>query len=171
MLKLKWDSLTDGRRKHKLIALYKMNHPLSPKHLYLLPTQQQTRYNLRTANHIPPITARTQMYQNSFLPATIRIWNDLPLSVRSLPSLTSIKQSLNSNMSKPKSIFSFGSRRAQILHTRFRLGCSSLNFDLHRRSIDESPLCSCGSVETVDHFLLHCPLLADIRLRFLSDMP
>ena len=101
LAELKWDSLTDRRRKHKLIALY-MNHPLSLKHLYLLPTQQQTRYNLRTANNIPPITARTQMYQNSFLPATVRIWNDLPLSVRSLPSLTSFKQSLNSNMSKPK---------------------------------------------------------------------
>ena len=74
-------------------------------------------------------------------------------------------------MSKPKSISSFGSRRAQILHARLRLGCSSLNFDLHRRSIVDSPLCSCGSVETVDHFLLHCPLLADISVRFLSDMP
>ena len=66
LAELKWDFLTDIRRKHKLIALYKMNHPLSPKHLYLLPTQQQTRYNLRTANTIPPITARTQMYQNTF---------------------------------------------------------------------------------------------------------
>ena len=134
LAELKWDSLTNRRR--KLFAIYKMNHSLSPKYLIgLLPTHQQTRYNLRTANKIPPITARTQTYQNSFLPATIRIWNDLPLTVRSLPSLTSFKQSLNSNMSKPKSIFSFGSRRAQILHTRLRLGCSSLNFDLHRRTI------------------------------------
>jgi len=68
-----------------------------------------------------PTNTRTQMYQNSFLPATIRIWNDLPLSVRRLPSLKSFKQSLNSNKSKLKSIFSFGSRRAQILHTRLRL--------------------------------------------------
>ena len=73
-------------------------------------------------------------------------------------------------MSKPKSIFSFGSRRAQILHARLRLGCSSLNFDLHRRSIVDSPLCSCGSVETVDHFLLHCPLLTNIPLRFLGNI-
>jgi len=60
LAELKWDSLTDRRRKHKLIALYKMNHSLSPKYLIdLLPTQQQTRYNLRTANNSPPITART----------------------------------------------------------------------------------------------------------------
>ena len=144
LAEIKWDSLSDRRRKHKLVALYKMNHALSPKYLInLLHTQQQTRYNIRTTNKIPLITARTLMYQNSFLPATIRIWNDLPLSVRSLPSLTSLKPSLNSNMSTPKSMFSFGSRRAQILHTSLRLGCSSLNFDLHRRSIVDSPLCSC----------------------------
>ena len=60
LAELKWDSLTNRRRKHKLIALFKMNHSLSPKYLIgLLPTQQQTRYNLRTANNIPPITART----------------------------------------------------------------------------------------------------------------
>ena len=147
-----------------------MNHSLSLNYLIdILPTQHQTRYHLRTANNIPPITARTQMYQNPFLPATISITNDLPLNVRGLPSLTSFKQSLNSNMSKPKSIFSFGSRRAQILHTRLRLGCSSLNFHLHGRIVD-SPLSICGSVETVNHFLLHRPLLADIRLPFLSDM-
>ena len=31
LAELKWDSLTDRRRKHKPIALYKMNHSLSPK--------------------------------------------------------------------------------------------------------------------------------------------
>jgi len=60
LAKLKWDSLTDRRRKHKLIALHKMNHSLSPEYLIdLLPTQQQTWSNLRTASNIPPITART----------------------------------------------------------------------------------------------------------------
>ena len=125
LAELKWDSLTDRRRKYKLIALYKMTHSLSLNYIIdILPTQQRTRYHLRTANNIPPTTARTQMYQNPFLPATISIRNDLPLNVRGLPSLTSFKQSLNSNMLKPKSIFSFGSRRAQLLHTKLRLGCS-----------------------------------------------
>ena len=109
------------------------------------------------------------MYQNAFL-HTIRIRNDLPLSVRCIPSLTSFKQSLNSKISKPRTIFSFGSRSVQILYTRLRLGCSSLNLDLHRRSVVDSPLCICGSVETVNQFLLHCPLLADIPLRFLGNI-
>ena len=144
-----------------------MNHSLSPKYLIdLLPTHRHTRYNLRTANNIPRITATTQMYTNLLLPATVRIWNNLPLSVSNHPSLTSFDQSLNSNMEKPKSIFSFESRSAQILHTRLRLDCSSLNFDLHRRSIVDSPLCSCGSCETVNQIVRHCPLLAHIRLRF-----
>jgi len=48
LAELKWDSLTDRRRKHKLIAVYKMNY-----------SQQQPRYKLRTANKIPPIKTRT----------------------------------------------------------------------------------------------------------------
>ena len=172
LAELKWETLADRRKKHKLITLYKMNHTISPQYLIdLLPAHEQTRYNLRTANNIPSITARTQLYQNSFLPATIREWNNLPLNVRNLPTLNAFKQALKSNICKPKAIFSFGPRNAQILHTRLRLGCSSLNYDLHRRSIADSPLCRCGSVETVDHFLLHCPLLADIRIRFFTNMP
>ena len=137
-----------------------MNHSLSPKFLIdILPTQQQTRYHLRTAKNIPPITARTKMYHNAFL-HTIRIRNDLPLSVRGIPSLTSFKQSLNSNMSKPKSIFSFGSCRPQILHTRLRLGCSSLNVDLHRSSIVDSPLVFVGrsKLSTTSCFNVLCLL-------------
>ena len=145
-----------------------MNHSLSPKYLIdLLPTHRHTRYNLRTANNIPRITATTQMYTNLLLPETVRIWNNLPLSVSNHPSLTSFDQSLNSNMEKPKSIFSFESHSAQILHTRLRLDCSSLNFDLHRRSIVDSPL----YVAVGRSKLSTTPLLADIRLRFLSDMP
>ena len=166
LAELKWYSLTDRLRKHKLIALYKMNHSLSPKYLIdLLPTQQQTRYNLRTANNIPHITARTQLYhffQQLYVSGTISL---SPSEVFHLfhPSsnlLIQICQNLNQ--------YSASNHVGLKSYTQ---DCSSLNFDLHRRSIADSPLCSCGSVETVDHILLHCPLLADIRLRFLSDMP
>ena len=103
LAELKWDSLTDRRRKHKLNALYKVNHSLSPKYLIdLLPTQQQTRDNLRTANNIPPMTARTQMYQNSFLLATIRIWNDLPLSVKNFPLLYPENENIPTYQNKVK---------------------------------------------------------------------
>ena len=52
--------------------------------------------------------------------------------------------------------FHTGSRKAQILHTRLRTNCSSLNLDLFMKNITDSPLCSCGSVENAQHFLFHC---------------
>lgn len=64
---------------------------------------------------------------------------------------------LLSNHTKPPSYFNTGPRKLQILHTRLRLGCSSLNDDLFRKNISPSNLCICGQVETVDHYLFNCP--------------
>ena len=44
----------------------------------------------------------------------------------------------------------FGERRCQILHTRLRLGCSSLNFDLFKNHLRDDDKCACGSPETTN---------------------
>ena len=49
-----------------------------------------------------------------------------------------------------------GSRKAQILITRIRTNCSSLNLDLFVKNITESPLCRCGSIKNAQHFFFHC---------------
>ncbi len=150
---LKWESLAARRKKHKLTQLYKMRNNLTPNYLTtLIPTQIQTRYDLRNADNIPQINCRTQMYSNSFLPSTVREWNTLSDQIRNAPTLSAFKYRLNINASKPSPLFNLGSRRHQILHARLRLNCSSLNYDLFRKSIVDSPLCTCGAVETVDHF-------------------
>ena len=56
----------------------------------------------------------------------------------------------------------------QILHTRLRLECSSLNFNLYMKSLVESPLCSCGAPETSSHFFLSCTHYSDLRQRYFS---
>jgi len=43
----------------------------------LVPVQTQDRYALRNAENIPLPIARSQLYNSSFLPATIRDWNAL----------------------------------------------------------------------------------------------
>ena len=48
-------------------------------------------------------------------------------------------------------------RKTQILHTRLRTKCSSLNSDLYSKNITESPFCHCGQVENSHHYLLCCP--------------
>ena len=52
--------------------------------------------------------------------------------------------------------FFSGNRKAQILHTRLRTICSSLNLDLFLRNVSDSPLCRCGSIEDSQHFFFHC---------------
>ncbi len=149
-----------------------MKHNLTPPFLSnLIPDPIQHRYNLRNDSDIPLIHARSKLYQDSFLPSTIKEWNSLPIHIRASPTLNSFKHQLNKNMHKPPPYYSTGSRLGQVLHTRIRLGCSSLNHDLFRKSIVESPLCACGESETASHFLMSCPLYNQQRQSYLSSLP
>jgi len=48
-------------------------------------------YNLGNANNNQFIHSRTILYYNSFLPSSIRLWNDLPSDIRNNPSINSLK--------------------------------------------------------------------------------
>ncbi len=149
-----------------------MKNHLTPQYLSdLIPQQTQFRYNLRNAADIETVPCRTQLYSNSFLPSTIREWNRLPENTRNAPSLDAFKSSMNRNTSKSSPLYSIGSRQSQILHARLRLSCSSLQYDLNRRSIVDSPNCNCGAIETVDHFLLYCNNYTHQRQLYLSNLP
>lgn len=56
-----------------------------------------------------------------------------------------------------------GSRKGQILHCKLRLKCSSLKLHLFQKNLVDNPLCQCGQVESIDHFLLRCRLFSDLR--------
>ena len=62
------------------------------------------------------------------------------------------------------------SHLGQILHTRLRLECSSLNHHLFKKKLTDSPLCSCGAPETTFHFFLSCVHYNDLRQRYFSDL-
>ena len=148
---LKWDSLEKRRQNHKLILFYKMQNNLTPSYLTdLLPSNNAVgAYNLRNTRSV---NARTESYRSSFLPSTIRAWNALPQPTRESSSIAIFKHRLNINLGKPSTLFNIVSRRGQILHTRLRLDCSSLNYDLHRKSIIKSPRCTCGESESYNTF-------------------
>ena len=56
-----------------------------------------------------------------------------------------------------------GERKAQILHKRLKLGCSSLNADLFNNHISITDKCICGSIESAEHYFLHCDRYATLR--------
>ena len=168
-----WEKLSVRRYKHKLIKFFQMYHGLAPNYLQdLVPTRINDGFNyiLRNAENIPIIMCRTSTYANSFLPSVIRDWNNLPVGIRENNSLSIFKNYLNQDKSIIPKHFYVGERKSQILHARLRTGCSSLKFDLYRKNIVDSPLCTCGLIEDADHFLLRCNLYTPFRNMMLQKL-
>ncbi len=143
-----------------------MVNGLTPEYLSSLFPQNvggTLRYNLRNDSNIHPPHSRTVLYTNSFLPSVIREWNQLPLPVREASTLMTFKTLINTQSTVIPKYYYYGLRKAQVLHTRLRTNCSSLNNDLYRKNISDSPLCRCGSIENVQHYLLNCPYYHDKR--------
>ena len=60
----------------------------------------------------------------------------------------------------------YGQRWANVHHSRMRIGCSGLNYDLHTNlHVINSPSCRCGAPqETANHYFMECILYDDQRL-------
>ncbi|MES9883011.1 MAG: reverse transcriptase family protein [Sedimenticola sp.] len=153
-----WVTLDSRRKLHKLTLLYKMKEGLSPEYLsnILPPEIDNPRYSLRNADDLQTIRTRTALYYNSFLPSTIREWNSLPVEVRNAPSLNCFKNKVKPTIHQVPTYYYAGPRYLQVIHTRLRMKCSALNFDLFRKNIIESPNCQCGHVEDTSHYFFHC---------------
>ena len=131
------------RKNQKLTLFYKMAHNLTPDYLTsLIPSTvtETSNYNLRNSNDIRTVHARPSQYF-SFLPSTIREWNNLPGEQRNSSTIASFKYQLNQPNSFTPKHYYFGERQAQILHTRLQTKCSSLNHDIFLKNLTDSPLC------------------------------
>ena len=167
-----WETLEQRRNNHTLSLFYKMMNSLAPIYLTSLvpqPVCNLSRYNLRNSNDLQFINARTNQYYYSFLPSTVRAWNNLPVEIKQSASVQCFKNSLkNHRQPQIPKYYYVGSRRAQVLHTRLRTNCSSLNLHLFLKNITDSPLCRCGSIENTEHFFLYCRYYQDQRDELLS---
>ena len=90
---LGWSSLQQRRSHTKIIMLYRIVHHLVaiPPEIYLQPTQSASRTHHH--QYLVPY-ARTQTYQYSFFPSTIRLWNHLPEEVIAAPTLDTFRAQL-----------------------------------------------------------------------------
>ena len=150
-----------------------MYNNISPGYLSSLIPQQVdaiSRYNLRNSNDLQTIRAKTSLYYNSFLPSTLRQWNNLSIETRQLNSLNSFKCFLKEDKHTVPKYYFYGVGKAQILHTRLRMGCSSLILDLFMKNITDSPMCQCGSIKNTQHFFFHCNFYQRQRTIFLNSV-
>jgi hypothetical protein len=140
-----------------------------PDYFYFVlpkPVSQISNYPLRNSDDICNFLCSSSRFQQSLFPSAISAWNSLSDSIRNLPSFTNFKTSITRLFCKKKcpKIFEVGARYPSVLHTRFRLGNSTLNDDLSCRNCIPSPTCACGyHRETTEHYLLHCPLCDTYR--------
>ncbi|XP_060556211.1 uncharacterized protein LOC132716894 [Ruditapes philippinarum] len=84
-----WSSLKERRRVQRLIMFYKMINGLAPEYLTnLVPPNigSSSSYNLRNPDQLRPVHSRTNQYYKSFLPTTVRDWNNLLTDVRNSPT-------------------------------------------------------------------------------------
>ena len=170
---IKWDSLQKRRNDHRLTLFFKMKNNLTPNCLSSLVPQavgQTTQYRLRNSNDLQPIQARTALYSNSFLPSTVREWNNLSPEARQIDTVNSFKHFLNRERERVPKHFYIGNRRGQMLHTRLRKNCSGLNNGLFLKNIVESPLCQCGRIENAYHYIFECPLYTQQRLSLFNSL-
>ena len=127
-------------------------------------------YNLRNINNTQTIHCNTQQYYNSFLPATVRNWNELSQEIRDSNTLTTFKHKLNANIRGVPKFYNIGKRNEQVYHTRLRTSCSTLNQHLFSRNIIANPNCICGAIEDTSHFLLECNLFQNLRQEMVTTV-
>ena len=154
-----WISLEERRHNHRLFTFHKMLKSSVPNYLIdLIPpsVHQVSNRNLRSSDNLQPPRCKSNLYQNSFLIKTVNDWNSLPDNIKLTRSNYEFKRYLNQNVKKTPSYFYLGDRKSQILHSRLRLSCSSLNSYLFRNHLRTDNKCSCGQPETAQHYLFEC---------------
>jgi hypothetical protein len=162
-----WETLANRRKNRKLTIFYKIDNKLCPPYLInCLPpvASDVSNYNLRNnQNYVPP-RCRLRTSACSFIPSTVSLWNNLDISIRYSPTISLFKNRVKGDIYKPPEYYNEGSRKLNILHTRLRHQCSSLNADLSRIHVINNYKCSCGaSFEDAIHYFLECPLYLNER--------
>ena len=84
-------------------------------------------YNRRNnEKYVLPI-CRLRKNEKSFKPSIVRIWNNLSPIIRNLRTISQFKLEIKGEQFRPPVYYGEGTRQFNILHTRLRHQCSSLN--------------------------------------------
>ena len=136
-----WETLAERRKTKKLILMYKIITNETPSYLNdLLPSlvNDVSNYDLRndTNNDLP--FCRLCSYETSYFPSTLKLWNDLNTETRNIPTLLQFNSSIRHQPPRVGEYFSVGERKYNIILTRIRHRCSSLNDLFHVKIVPYS---------------------------------
>ncbi len=129
-------------------------------------------YNLRNGNNLAlPKTRHVKTY-NSFVPKTIRDWNNMG-PIKNSGTIEGFKTRYKRDiLNKPNPIYNIDHMGGNIAWTRLRLGLSGLSEHLYTYNIIDSPICKLCNLESesISHYLLRCPAHTVPRMVFMSDL-
>ena len=171
-----WHEISKRIDDSSLIMLYKIKNNLAPQYLVNLypgvikDTKPRTLRNQENIASLPGKYLRLEIFRNSFIPRTIKLWNSLPKEKQNIPSLDLFKNSIRQKEKEINVLYYYGKRWPSVHHARLRLGCSKLNYDLCKNlHVIENQDCSCGSKkEDAFHYFMTCPNYMNIRIDLFS---
>ena len=118
---------------------------------------------------------KTDRFKFSFFPHCASEWKALDQKVQNAPSINTFKKSLlHFIRPSPAHIYGIHNAYGLKLLTRLRLGLSHLREHKFHHNFNDTfdPFCLCrtNSIETVEHYLLHCPVYTDQRLILFNSL-
>lgn len=170
-----WVSLEHRRSIQKLILAYKQKNGLLPSYLHdLFPSTvgDSNDYSLRINDNFITLPRRLELYSRSVIPDSIKLWNDLDLSIRNATTLQSFKNKLKNKFKSPRvsSYYTSGECYYTVIQARIRNKCSNLNNDLFYNHLREYPDCSCNNgIEDAEHFFFKCNRYRNERILLFTN--
>ena len=164
---LHWPTLQDRRTNMKLKNMHKMMYGKAPEYLCeLLPNlvRENQRYPLRNNNNFRQIYTRTEGFRQSILPHSVKLWNNLDETSKSIPDFDAFSCHISDEL-LINPLYYFGSRKANIIHAQMRMNCSDLRAHLLQLHVVDDPICLCQTGrEDTRHFFFTCPLYIRQRI-------
>jgi len=156
-----------------------MKNSLSPVYLQdLVPkeTGELTPYGFRheISTKIRGIGFNTTFYKSTFLPNTIKDWNELNVNLRTIGNISLFRKSLRKSLYKneAKKLFQTFNKPMSKHITQMRMGLSALRDQLFSYGIVNDPVCQyCFSeIEDPCHFLLRCSEFSNKQAELFVDL-
>ena len=174
---LGWLTLSERRKYQNLVLAFKITHDMVPQYLSSLFPQNvgnSVSYNLRNNDDFVLLPCRTTLFENSCVPSLISLWNQLPLNLRHLPTISSFKREISNYIFQTNivpSYFSHGTRYLSVIHARIRNNCSDLKNDLFLNHISFENSCAfCDEGEDAAHYFFKCSRYHNERLQLFNTL-
>ena len=168
--------LSKRRHMQKIQFMYKYTNNQLPDYInQLIPNMvnDETIYNLRDKENIIVPRSKKNYFLKSFIPSSIKTWNETSLNIRQAISFDSLKLKLKSIYGNTSySLFLCHDGKGATHHSRIRMGLSALKSHRKKYHFISDAICDSCNAKTEDprHFLLYCPAYTAQRHLMIQEL-